>query len=496
MDNSRNILFITADQWRGDCLSLARHPVVKTPHLDQLASEAVVFRNHFTNAVPCGPSRACLHTGLYLHNHRSGRNGTPLDTRFTNWALELRAAGYDPALLGYTHTAMDPRGVPVDHPGLRNDEGILPGINPIVDMATLCTPWRDFLQEKGYEVPENHGATYGARKSDEAVQNIPAPSLYSREHTDTCFLVDRTIEHIKEKNESNPPNQGWCIHLSLRAPHPPWVAAEPYNSMYALDELPAPVRHATPEEQRSTHPWLEQHLLSDRNQSHTSSYRHKLLQASYYGLMSEVDEHMGRLIGHLKETNQLDNTLVIFTSDHGEQMGDHWLYGKESFYDQSFHIPLIIRAPGKQPGSIAAFTEHVDIMPTILSWLDLDVPRQCDGYSLMPLIEGNQPSDWRQSVHFEYDYRNTSTQATLGTNMEAACMNIYRDNEYKYIHFADMQPLLFDLRKDPAELYNIAEENPLIAGEYAQKLLSWRMQYTDKTLSHILLSRESGLTAS
>jgi arylsulfatase A-like enzyme len=104
-----NILFITVDQWRGDCLSALGHPIVRTPHLDALAAEGVLFRRHFANAVPCGPSRASLHTGMYLQNHRSGTNGTPLDARHTNWAKELRAHGYDPVLVGYTDTAQDAR---------------------------------------------------------------------------------------------------------------------------------------------------------------------------------------------------------------------------------------------------------------------------------------------------------------------------------------------------------------------------------------------------
>ncbi|MFT5013793.1 MAG: arylsulfatase A-like enzyme, partial [Dinoroseobacter sp.] len=97
-----NLLLITADQWRGDCLSAVNHPVVKTPNLDRIAAEGILFTNHYANAVPCGPSRACLHTGMYLHNHRSATNGTPLDSRFTNWAKELRQKGYDPVLFGYT----------------------------------------------------------------------------------------------------------------------------------------------------------------------------------------------------------------------------------------------------------------------------------------------------------------------------------------------------------------------------------------------------------
>ncbi len=105
-----NVLFITADQWRGDCLSALGHPMVRTPNLDALAADGVLFDRHYANAAPCGPSRASLHTGMYLQNHRSGTNGTPLDARHTNWALEAATLGYDPVLFGYTDTSRDPRG--------------------------------------------------------------------------------------------------------------------------------------------------------------------------------------------------------------------------------------------------------------------------------------------------------------------------------------------------------------------------------------------------
>src|SRR3954468_11746910 len=123
-----NVLFICADQWRGDCLAALGHPVVKTPNLDALAADGVLFRNHFAQATPCGPSRTSLLTGLYLMNHRSGRNGTPLDARHTNLALEARKGGYDPALFGYTDTTPDPREHHPNDPALTAyDEGVLPG---------------------------------------------------------------------------------------------------------------------------------------------------------------------------------------------------------------------------------------------------------------------------------------------------------------------------------------------------------------------------------
>jgi len=323
----RNVLLITADQWRGDCLSAVGHPVVRSPHLDALAADGVLFERHFANAVPCGPSRACLHTGMYLHNHRSGTNGTPLDRRFTNWALELRRAGYDPALFGYTHTAPDPRYMAADDPRLGTDEGILPGITPVVDMATHCGPWREWLTQFGYRLPNDHGATYGQRAADHNDPAVPRPSLYSADHTDTRFLVQSAMDYIaahargEPGSRSEPGSQsepGWAVHLSVRAPHPPWVAAAPYNTRYPLRSLPAAVRRADIETESELHPWLAAQLHAERNASHTDELRHRMLQASYYGLMSEVDDNMGRLFAHLKALGQWDDTLIVFTSDHGE----------------------------------------------------------------------------------------------------------------------------------------------------------------------------------
>lgn len=485
-----NILLITADQWRGDCLSSMGHPVVETPHLDALASESVHFRRHYTNVVPCGPSRASLHTGLYLHNHRSGTNGTPLDSRFTNWALEARNAGYDPVLFGYTHTAMDPRGVPEDHPGLGNDEGILPGIRPIIDMGTLCPDWRDYLESHGYELPEIHGATYSIRDPEAATANAPAPLAIDPAHTDTHFLTDRVLEFIEQhQGEEN----GWCVHLSLRSPHPPWVAPAPYHSRYRLDQLPEPARHESVDAERNVHPWLSEHLGNRRNQGHEDLDRHRRLQAGYYGLMSEVDDNLGRLIEQLKARGDWDNTIFVFTSDHGEQMGDHWMYGKAGFYDQSYHIPLIVHSPGVMPGVCDEFTEHVDIFPTMMELIGSDVPRQCDGHSLSGQLQQGRLEEWRQAAHYEYDFRHSDAENVLGLDMEHACLNVIRDSRYKYVHFADLPELLFDLDADPLELNNIAPDSPGIVARYAKQLLSWRMQTTDKTLSHLQISRAHGL---
>lgn len=497
-----NLLFITADQWRGDCLSSMGH-VVRTPVLDRLASEGVLFTNHFANAVPCGPSRACMHTGMYLHNHRSGTNGTPLDARFTNWAMETRKAGFAPFLVGYTHTAPDPRYLTPDDVRLTTDAGLLPGIHPVLEMATDCSEWRDWLQSLDYEgLPEQSEMTYAMRKPSSAA-HVPRPMLFAKEHSDTHFMVDRLLAHLDALDDDEV-QRGWIAHLSLRAPHPPWSAPEPYNTHYPIDELPGCVRRATREDEQAQHPWLSHYLDGPRNAAFEDEHRHRLLQASYYGLMSEVDDNLGRLLDHLEARGEYENTLIVFTSDHGEQMGDHWMLGKAGYFDQSYHIPLIIRDPreaarASRGSRFDGFTEHVDLMPTILEWLGLPIPRQCDGRSLIPIIDdGTAPTDWRTEVHWEFDFRDPVTQAAedaFDIHMEHCALNVVRDNRYKYVHFTSLPPLLFDLERDPGELIDLSTDagHVDVVREMAQRMLSWRMAHTDKSLSHMRITRGSGL---
>ena len=152
-----NVLFITADQWRGDCLGVAGHPVVETPNIDRLAGQGTVFLRHYAQAVPCGPSRASLYTGLYQMNHRVVRNGTPLDAHHDNIALAMGRLGYRPTLFGYTDQAVDPRTVPADSPWLRTYEGILPGFEVRVHLPEHPEAWLAWLERRGVAVPEDHG---------------------------------------------------------------------------------------------------------------------------------------------------------------------------------------------------------------------------------------------------------------------------------------------------------------------------------------------------
>jgi arylsulfatase A-like enzyme len=496
-----NVLLITLDQWRADCLSAVGHPCLRTPHLDRLAAEGVLFRRHYTQASPCGPARASLLTGLYAHNHRSVRNGVPLDDRHTNLAREVRKAGYDPILFGYTDTSVDPRLYPPRHPALDTYEGVLPGFTPGVVLSMELGPWLADLARKGYERPAKPKDIWLPRDSAGA-QRGPTfpPPRYTAADSETSFLTDAALAYLAEREG------GWFVHLSYLRPHPPFIAPEPYNAMYDPADVPPFRRAADRAREAAQHPWLAYHLakihaapLPEQERPLLGSLDDDALRqlcATYYGMVSQVDDELGRLFAVLRASGAYERTLIIVTTDHGEQLGDHWMLGKDGYFDGAFHIPLIIRGPDAAPalrGShIDAFTEAVDIMPTILEFLDLGVPPQLDGRSLAPLLAGAIPQDWRREVHWEYDFRDLrglGPETALGLDSEACSLAVIRDERYKYVHFAALPPLFFDLAADPDELENRATNAaylPLVLA-YAQKLLSWRMHHEERTLSHLHL---------
>lgn len=506
-----NVLLITADQWRGECLSVLDHPCVKTPTLDALAGDGVLFRRHYTQATPCGPSRASLLTGLYLKNHRVVANGTPLDRRFTNIAEEMSAAGRESVLFGYTDIAADPRYVDENDPSWRTPEGILSGFEPVAKLTEDFADWRDYLLERGYDFNRRQGNGVSMSELDvfEPDRGDPAsegrgrsfaPARYTADHSHNAFLTDKMMDWLADRSDDRP----WFSHVTYLAPHPPFIAPAPYHEMYHPDEVPPPVRAASVEDEANQHPYLQHYLYNQVGSAYTHGFDakdHRMVpdqevlqaRATYYGMMSEVDFHIGRLLDHLKQIGSYDDTLIIFTSDHGEQLGDHWQFSKFSYFEQTFFIPLIIRAPGAAARGVMvdAFTENVDIMPTILDLAGREIPTQCDGESLSALVHsGATPDNWRDHAFCEYDFRDyvhmDGAEAGKRLKPDQCYMSILRGKRYKYVHFTALPPLLFDMEEDPGELHNLADDlayQPILL-EHARRLLDKRMLHADRLLAN------------
>jgi len=495
---SPNVLFITLDQWRADSVGCMGHATVKTPNIDRLAAEGVLFRNHYAQATPCAPSRASIHTGTYLHNHRCVLNGTPLDQRFTNWALEFQRAGHTPSLFGYTDSARDHRTLDPGDERLTHYSEPLPGIGSYTAYRKdVSTDWVAYLREKGYTIPRIPWDLYGTVKPGiewEQGGEGPLPLAISSEHHETRFMVEQCMQWIAARSAP------WVTHLSLLRPHPPFVAPEPYNRLYPPVDSPVTRRDGRQIE-ATQHPFLEFMLAEEKFRAPDDERTIQRFRSSYYGLISEVDEHLGRLFDFLRETGQWQNTFVILCSDHGEQMGEHWLMGKLGYFDASYHIPLIIREPDPSADTargtcIDAFTENVDLMPTLLERMGLAIPAQCDGSSLMPMVsDGNVPTGWRQEVHWEYDFRDVldpGRESWFGLTAHQCALNVIRDHAFKYVHFTALPPLLFDLKADPGEFNNLAQDPEYreVRLDYSARLLSWRMNHTDRGLTETFLSPE------
>jgi len=223
---------------------------------------------------------------------------------------------------------------------------------------------------------------------------------------------------------------------------------------------------------------------------------------TYYGMLAEVDDQIARVLDWLEASGEANRTVVIFTSDHGENLGDHYMLHKLGWFDQSYHVPFIVRGPGVSAGrTVDAFTEHVDVLPTICELLGTETPLQCDGRALTPWLRGATPDDWRRETHFEFDFRDPDSQLTeqaFGLTLEECALAVLRDDHGKYVQFSGYPALpsaFFDLDEDPAQIRNVAADPAYAAKvlEYAQRMLAWRMQHTERTLTGMKLTMHAGL---
>ena len=498
-----NVLLITADQWRGDCLSAMGHPLVSTPNLDKLAEQGVLFERHYAGAAPCSPARACLYTGLYQMNNRVCVNGSPLDNRHDTLALAFRRLGYDPVLFGYTDQSQDPRSVHPNDPKLTSYEGLLPGFNWRVSIPDHQYPFLSWLKAKGYE---DALSDINMHIPESGVDDPPRGEVprYRAEHTETAFLVDEFQRWLSEQalHTSRQPSHRWFAHVSFLRPHPPFTVPAPYDTMVNADDVTGFIGATDPDTTAAMHPlldWIVETNTKSRFIPGASGLARewtqkdlKQIAATYFGMVAEVDAQIGRMMQSLDEHGCTDNTVIVFTSDHGEQLGDHTLLGKHGFFDSSYHIPLIVSDPAASStrgNRVKAFTECVDIFPTLMERMNTPVPTQLDGCSLAPMIEtGKTPSNWRTAAHWEFDFRsidNSQAEHRFDLPHTKCNLSVLRRDDIKYVHFAGLEPIMFDLSADPQETSNVAGNPDYLSAQLdcAEELLSWRAEHLDQTLA-------------
>jgi arylsulfatase A-like enzyme len=495
------ILLLSADQLRADALGCYGNTVVKTPNIDQLAVQGSMFTRHYTPTAPCGPSRTSLLTGLYPLTHRTVSNCTPFDRDIPNIASVLAADGIPSYLIGYTDTTI----VPLSG----ETEGVMPGFSVYATFnlnKNGLRPWTKTLESLGYgpftEVMDVYRSTraFGEEPGDV----LGRRAIYAADESDTAYVADRTIECIAEHR-----NEPWLIHAAFLRPHPPWVAPAPYDTRYYGSAIPAPIRATSVLKEGSLHPFLA-YWLNHVSQTKTpegdlyfellADKRLAEVKAVYLGLVAELDHHVGRILAALAALEVRDQTLIIFTSDHGDLLGDHWLFGASGFFDAAYHIPLIIFNPSVSGNTesrhvFSDFTESVDVAPTLLEWAGVP-PLDCtDGYSLLHSISG-EPARWRRAATFwEFDFRDPllgTAERTLGLPSEDCVLNVWRTSRYKYVHFNGLPPLLFDLVSDPSELNNLAQDPAYrdVLLESVQQLITHRIRHSDQRRSNAVINDE------
>lgn len=484
----RNILFIIADQFRWDCLGAAGNRLIQTPNLDALARQGTLFSRCFVQTSPCGPSRMCIFTGRYMCSTRAVNNYTPLMDAHENFVQCLSDAGCRTAVFGYNDYAVDPRILPASDPRTRSlsFSNYLPGFHTIYAHEYHSPEYFASLHAKGY--PEDLcgpaiTTSYNVPKEGPG-DHLPLhyPALYAAEDSECRFLAERACDYIRDNRDG-----GWFANVNFIKPHPPRICPAPYHAMYAAADMPPANR--VEEELNAAHPYLHYAhaspaLASERDLRET--------RACYYGMISEVDAAIGVILQTLRDTGQWDNTAIVFTSDHGEYLGDHYFLDKGHFYDETMRVPLIVRDPRKDAdatrgGTLDALVESVDLSATILEMAGLDVPDRIQGRSLVPQIHGDEAARTRHEVHFEFDFRGRY-EPLKGEDPDSCVLWVLRDHAFKYVQFGleCMPSLLFDLVRDPGEHRNLAADPAYAAvvAEYCRRMIRWRMKHEDQRMEH------------
>lgn len=494
-----NILFVMADQLRFDYLGCAGHPSIRTPNIDALAKRGVRFDRAYVQSPICGPSRMSCYTGRYCHSHGATWNGVPLNIGEMTLGDHLRPLGMQTVLCGKTHMAADREGIerlgldPGSVVGKRISEcgfDVWERHDGEIPFGIVNEPnsYQDHLRGLGYggANPWEQWANSAEGEDGEILsgwlmEHAGKPARVKNEDSETPYTTSRAIEFIEQAGDAP-----WCLHVSYIKPHWPYIVPEPYHDMYGKSDVQPVVRDAA--ERIDPHPLMDayyQHRFCEVFQR--DDVRETVIPA-YMGLITQLDDEIGRLIKFLEDNDQLDETVIVFTSDHGDYLGDHWLGEKELFHDPSVRVPLIICDPRPQAdatrGTVSdALVEAVDLAPTFVE-MAAGKPRYevLEGQSLLPLLHG-KVEKLRDYTISEYDYAFKGARETLDQPINDCRIAMIFDGRHKLTHVEGYRPILYDLVDDPNELHDCgeAEDKADVISDLTAQLNAWYRQHHSRT---------------
>ena len=435
-----NILFIMDDQHRGDCIGAAGADWLKTPNLDRLANEGAMFTRAYTSMPSCLPARAAILTGLRPWNHGllsflaiPNKYRVEMPQLFTD-------AGYRTHVAGKNHFYGEKHGYQTCE---------VEEIDKRTDANGLYRD--DYMRWMQVNHPDKHPKG-GAPSFTDHRGNRPWP--YEKETHPTHWTAERAKAFLREYDGDAP----WFLKFSLHRPHPPFDAPKRLMEYYKAQDLPKPV----------VGDWAEKTYGEYRGSIYNSPrlavgrYPDEEIhdsRAAYYAAITHVDEKIGEVLQSLEERGELENTLILFTADHGDMMGDHHIWRKVYPYEPSACVPMIVRWPDalnismKRGQKLENLVELRDIMPTFLDAAGLAIPPNLDGDSMVKILR-NPNCEWRDVLDLEHGAQYFTDGAYVALT----------DKQYKYIYYTQSgEQQLFDIKNDPMETNEITDPKLLTA---------------------------------
>ena len=492
----QNVLFIMCDQLRHDALSCAGG-LIDTPHIDALAGRGGRFDRAFVQGSVCGSSRMSAYTGHYVQSHGTRYNSVPLSIGERTIGDHLRPLDVRSVLIGKTHMARDRSGLDrlrldpkdpwttiVNQCGfepIEREDGLVPNTAPFL----FERGYNKFLLDQGYDGPNpwhtvaNSVMTpEGDRMSGWLLEASQYPAIIPDELSETAYMTNRAIEFIRDAGDDR-----WCIHLSYIKPHWPYVVSEPYHQLVHRNDLPSPNRSAA--ERETDHPVIRAFQRSRIGSTFSRDEVRETVYPAYFGLVKQLDDHLGRLFRALDEMGRSDDTMIVLTSDHGDYMGDHWMGEKDWLHEEVVRVPMIVADPragaDTTRGTVSTdLVEMIDLAPTFVDALGGEAASNVhlEGQSLEPLLHDGPGAttdhDQVAVTESEFSLMEMANDLPPGPRSSRRA-TMLRTPDYKYILSETGPNLLYDLREEPAELTDRIDDPALasVRAELHERLFEW-----------------------
>ena len=466
-----NILFLMTDQQRWDCVAANGNKLIKTPNLDRLAARGANFSHAFVASPVCVPSRISFFTGRYAHSHRNRVNYTPLDRSEVLMQARLKEAGYRTGVVGKLHYYP-----PAKEEAMRTGFDLV----ELHDAVSTTDLYSDYVKWRRANDPRKEVNVRAMAKNIEPGKN-PMRSAIDIKFSETAWTGERARSMLNDLAHGKQP---FFLYVSFWKPHSPYEVAAPYDAMY--DDVMIPIPETVSEESVKSLPLPVQKLALRNGGANLDRERLQWAYRSYYGTISHVDHEIGLILDALEATGQAENTIIVFTSDHGDQLFEHGITDKNCFFDPSVRVPFMVSLPGRiKPSQHKELVETIDLMPSLFDFIGLPEPRECQGRSFAPLIA---EMGRVYAPHTEIFSENIIPEVITGGKLEMPFekgkgvggirhpdAKMVRTERWKYCYYPDGYAELYDAQKDPLEQHNLAGRAEMKDVEFdlRTRLLNW-----------------------